>query len=521
MLAHAAGAATLDAPPWLLAYGATAIVLLVTVSVRGRALVAAAGAERSGPHTDSDTHELSGATSPPAPVAASTAVGTAPAAHPTAPVPNSAPEPGSDGSRTGVRVVGRVVGVVALATVVVAAFAGPDTSAANLSPSAVLAVWWVGLPLACVVAGDVMRWLDPFGTLALPLARARPTGDVRHGPSWTAAVFLGAFAWWELAYHDARSPRALGWFLVAYTAAAVAGAALWGRRWLRHGEGFGALSSALAWARATALGRDPGSPGADAGTGTETGGDPGHPTGTAADAGRSAGGLVPLVAVWLGAVVFDLFSGTRAWVEIAGESSGWVRTGRGTACLLAAVGLAWLVVAGTIAVARRRAASAGARRRIGRAVALAWLAATAGAFLAHGITLLLVDGQFALALVSDPFDRGWDLFGTALRTVDYSPLSPGVIGAGQLAAAVGGAVWGVLVAARTVAVGDCPAAGARTAFARAVGGGRQPGRRRRAGGRRAGGRSRVTRPRRVGTWCVGASAPPHRPSSGRCTHLGT
>ncbi len=237
--------------------------------------------------------------------------------------------------------------------------------------------------------------------------------------------------------------------LVGYTAAAVTGAVVWGRSWLGLGEGFGALSSALARARRAALGRDDG--------------------GARDDSRRSDRGLVALVAVWLGAVVFDLFSGTRAWVEIAGHSSGWARTGRATGCLLAAVVLAWIVVAGTVRAADRpRTAkprpAVTVSWRIERAVALAWLCATAGAFLAHGITLMLVDGQFTLALVSDPFGRGWDLFGTALRTVDYSPLSVGAIGAVQLVAAVGGATWGVVVAVRTVQPVGRSAPEARTAL---------------------------------------------------------
>src|SRR5690606_9122399 len=85
---------------------------------------------------------------------------------------------------------------------------------------------------------------------------------------------------------------------------------------------------------------------------------------------------------------------------------------------------------------------------IERAVALAWLATTAGAFLAHGLTRLLVEGQVALALASDPFGRGWDLFGTAARSIDHSPFSPGAVGTAQLAVTIGGAAWGVVAAAR-------------------------------------------------------------------------
>jgi hypothetical protein len=40
--------------------------------------------------------------------------------------------------------------------------------------------------------------------------------------------------------------------------------------------------------------------------------------------------------------------------------------------------------------------------------------------LAHYHSLLLVAGQYAIPLLSDPFGYGWDLFGTTLYRVDFS-----------------------------------------------------------------------------------------------------
>ena len=71
--------------------------------------------------------------------------------------------------------------------------------------------------------------------------------------------------------------------------------------------------------------------------------------------------------------------------------------------------------------------------------------------MAHGLPLVLLNGQFVLALVSDPFGRGWDLFGTADRAIDYSPLSASGVGIAQIVLATAGACWGVVVAARSLA----------------------------------------------------------------------
>ena len=69
---------------------------------------------------------------------------------------------------------------------------------------------------------------------------------------------------------------------------------------------------------------------------------------------------------------------------------------------------------------------------------------------AHYLTALLVNGQYALVALSDPFALGWNLFGTA-----HMPVSAGIASGSdaawviwnlQAAAIVGGHVLAVLVA---------------------------------------------------------------------------
>ena len=68
-----------------------------------------------------------------------------------------------------------------------------------------------------------------------------------------------------------------------------------------------------------------------------------------------------------------------------------------------------------------------------------------GYLIAHYLTYLLIDGQRIVIAISDPFQRGWDLFGTAFYTVSGSWLPPGLVWTVQLAAVVGGhmiGAWG-------------------------------------------------------------------------------
>ena len=65
---------------------------------------------------------------------------------------------------------------------------------------------------------------------------------------------------------------------------------------------------------------------------------------------------------------------------------------------------------------------------------------------AHYFSLLVFDGQNLIALASDPFGRGWDLFGTIDQTVNYRLVSVRTIALVQAGAIVVGHVSGVLVA---------------------------------------------------------------------------
>jgi hypothetical protein len=66
--------------------------------------------------------------------------------------------------------------------------------------------------------------------------------------------------------------------------------------------------------------------------------------------------------------------------------------------------------------------------------------------LAHYHSLLLVAGQYAIPLVSDPLGYGWDLFGTTLYRVDFSVVDAASIWYLSVAAIVAGHVTAVYLA---------------------------------------------------------------------------
>ena len=80
-----------------------------------------------------------------------------------------------------------------------------------------------------------------------------------------------------------------------------------------------------------------------------------------------------------------------------------------------------------------------------------------GYLIAHYLTYLLIDGQRIVIAISDPLQKGWNLFGTAFYTPTGALLPPGLVWTLQLAAVVGGhmlGAWGGhVVAAESAAPG--------------------------------------------------------------------
>lgn len=339
--AHGATGGTLPVPPWLLAYLGAFVVLATAVALRATWLrprlsgfVATAGDDRVGQVRPS-----------------------------------------------------QVVGVALLALSLVAAIVGPDSGAANIAPVAIFIMWWIGLPIACLLLGDVMARVNPF-VFVVGILNRRSTERDGTGPSWTAAAFLGAFVWFFVAYHRPGSPRAVAVFVIAYSITAIGLGLRWGTRWLATGEAFGAISAAVAllspWRRRTS----------------------------------PPPGLTALAIVWIGSTAFDGFTSTPFWADILGSSTGWQRT------FLNTVGLVWLtaIVAGVHLGAQRLVQRGGGNDEpdLLDEVGVALIPLAVGWFLAHDLTLLLLEGQNFWALLSDPIGRGWDLFGTIGDTIDYT-----------------------------------------------------------------------------------------------------
>jgi hypothetical protein len=69
-----------------------------------------------------------------------------------------------------------------------------------------------------------------------------------------------------------------------------------------------------------------------------------------------------------------------------------------------------------------------------------------GYTVAHCFSLVVFTGQAGYLLASDPFGRGWDLFGTAGSRINYRVVTTGMIALVQVRAILTGHVVGVFIA---------------------------------------------------------------------------
>ena len=334
------------------------------------------------------------------------------------------------------RVVG-AIGLLALAVLLYAGLAGNTNPSVNIAPVAVYIVFWVGLQVVSVLVGDVWSHMNPFRSLADGSARlwarlrSRPAADADRGAGneWWAVAAIFGFVWLELAFHDNAEPRVLGIYLAAYTAALLVGAAAFGRGWLRDAEGFGVLFTKLS--AMAPLHRDGGSLKLRAPL-----------AGLAALPMRR--GSVAFILVVLGSTTFDGFTRSSIWLDIAAERTGWGLTAVNT------VGMVFIIFVVAVlyraAIAAMAAVTGDTERELAEVFAPALLPIAAAYTVAHYFSYLLLEGQQIIALVSDPFGRGRDFFGTATYLVDFTLISTDAIAWTQTAAIAVGHVLAVAVA---------------------------------------------------------------------------
>jgi hypothetical protein len=337
------------------------------------------------------------------------------------------------------RVLLGALGLGLFVIVFLAALVGERSVGTNLAPTFIWVIFWLGLVPLTIVFGNVWAWLNPWRAAADLVAwcwrRARlewepPFTYPERLGRWPAAFLLFCFAAMELAYTDPSDPRMLALAVAIYSWVTWVGTAAFGRDvWLRGGEAFtvyfgliSRLSILAVRERRLVLRRPLDHVARDS-----------EPPGT-----------VAFVAVMLGSVAFDGFSRTSYWQDRLFRIDSELGA-IGFNLFGLAVGVAFVAGAyvGAVEVARRigREQARLEQAFIGSLIPIALAYVTA-----HYATLLLVQGQLAIPLASDPFGYGWDLFGTLDYRVNVQPLSADQIWYLQAGALILGHVLGLVIA---------------------------------------------------------------------------
>jgi len=375
------------------------------------------------------------------------------AADPTAP-PSWRPLPGALGRVLGSPVVDAVAQTLSAALLVfliVGGLAGTDAAQANLTPTFVFVVFWVGLVFASVVFGDVFRALNPWRAVGRATAaigtRARGGRAPEHRPyperlgRWPAAAGLFAFTWLELAESGGEHPHTLAVAAAIYSLVTLGAMAVYGvEPWVRNGEAFsvyfGLFSRVSPFeVRDERLGlRRP----LEALTRLDV-----------------LPGTIAVVSVMIGTVTFDGLSSGKLWKDVQRILDGlWeplglsVQTGLKAsatvgmiACVLFVATFYRMGVLGMRSVGGDLDATKLARGFVHSLIPIAVVYVAA-----HYLTLLVFQGQATKFLISDPLGKGWDIFGTASASIDYGVLSQNMTWYLQVAFVVTGHVAALALA---------------------------------------------------------------------------
>jgi hypothetical protein len=344
-------------------------------------------------------------------------------------------------------------GVAVFALVLYSGFDGAQVTQANFSVTFIYVVFWVGMPVASVLFGDVFHALNPWRSCARAcsalvrlLRRGRGVTPPLRYPRWLglwpASAGIVGFAWLELIYVEKDRPSILAALSLGYFLAMLAGMALFGvEEWSSRADGFGVYFNLLS--KLSALVRDE-----DGAVYLR------RPlSGVTGLAIRS--GTVAFICIQIGTTTFDGFSNGGIWrnnepsLQSLFEDLGFNPTPAQE--LAYSVGLVFCILlisavyrVGIFGV--QHVSERYDRPTLTHSFAHSLVPIAFAYVLAHYFSLLLWQSQAMVYLISDPLGDGSNLLGTASYQIDYHVISYAAIWYVQVAALVSGHVGGLALA---------------------------------------------------------------------------
>jgi hypothetical protein len=322
----------------------------------------------------------------------------------------------------------KLLALAAFIITIVAGLRGDQNPYRNIAPTLVWIIGWVGVAYVSAFVGNVWALINPWRTIfeTIETLYQGLTGRREFGlrlpyPQalgvWPAFLLLLAFAWIELVYPNPAVPRTIAWLALAYSVLTLAAMFLFGREfWLERGEVFTAVFGTFArfapieirtgpqreiWLRPFGAGL--------------------------LDSGLVSSSMMAFVLLLLATVLYDGALATPEWGKLEGAIAPYVSAfGDFRLVAIRTAGLIafWLIFYGAY-VGVCAVISAITEQRlpplvIARNFAFTLVPIAIGYHVAHYFTFLLIQGQYIIPLVSDPFGFGWNLFGTAGYRIDIA-----------------------------------------------------------------------------------------------------
>ncbi|MGH3146959.1 MAG: hypothetical protein ACRDTR_14285 [Rubrobacter sp.] len=366
----------------------------------------------------------------------------------------------------------RLVSVALLALVILSGLFGNQDPLDNFAPTFVWIVWWVGMGFFVAFVGNVWPLVNPWKILfewadalsrrlgaerGLELAKTYPVWGV-----WPALALYAVFIWVELVYEGRAEPHNLAVLALCYSGVTWAGMVIFGKEtWLRRGEAFSVFFGLLGrFAPTEARVTDPGLCDGCSGCCPTVGGEcvncyecfaKASPedreldlrlpsVGLARPEPVPPGGVIFVILVLAG-VAYDGLQETPPWLELVRLTPLTQTSG-----LISLPLVFFVLYLGFVKLSQVMGGGVGGLRLFAAAYVYSLVPIAVVYQVAHYFSYLLVQGQAIIALASDPFGWGWDLFGTAGYGVNPDVIGADTVWYAQVALIVAGHVVAVYLA---------------------------------------------------------------------------
>lgn len=304
---------------------------------------------------------------------------------------------------------------------------GSGDALMNFAPTFIWIVWWLGTSFAVLFIGDFWSKLDPWKwSFLLVQTLLQKAHFVQFQPRfswptwlafWPAAITLCTWCSLEIIYPLASMPEQLGIYIGLYSLYTWLGMGIFGlKTWRLYGDGFSVYFKLLNRCRTSSiqiftnlfLRKVQNSP---------TQQEVSPPQNNHWSYQLS---LTALVVMLLTSVLFDGIHASPAWLQyehlirsvplFQNDINGYRVGFAGLVLLWMSLLLIFLI---TCHVMRKMLPAHTTMLDISHNFALSLLPIAAAYLMAHNFSSFFLQGQNIFALLSDPFGKGWDLFGTA------------------------------------------------------------------------------------------------------------